>query len=36
MTTTTVDANAKPDKREKNMRKGADKLMKNYPPTRKK
>jgi hypothetical protein len=32
----TVDQNAKPDKRAKNMQKGADKLLKNYPPKKKK
>jgi len=30
--TKTIDANAKPDKREKNINKGAAKLLKNYPP----
>lgn len=30
--TKTVDVNAKPEKREKNMRKGAEKLLKDYPP----
>jgi len=30
--TKTLDVNAKPDKREKNMRKGAAKLLKDYPP----
>lgn len=30
--TKTVDVNAKPDKREKNIRKGVAKLLKNYPP----
>jgi len=30
--TKTVDVDAKPDKRQKNMAKGADKLLKKYPP----
>ncbi len=33
--TKTVDVNAKPDKREKNIRKGAEKLLKHYPPKEK-
>ncbi len=33
--TKTVDVNAKPEKREKNMRKGAEKLLKHYPPEEK-
>jgi hypothetical protein len=32
----TLDTNAKPDKREKNLGKAVAKLMKNYPPTAKK
>jgi hypothetical protein len=28
----TIDVNAKPDKREKNIQKGIQKLFKNYPP----
>jgi len=31
----TLDPNAKPDKRQKDMRKGAEKLLKNYPPKKK-
>jgi len=34
--TKTVDAKAKPDKRQKNITKSAEKLMKNYPPKTKK
>ena len=34
--TKTLDTKAKPDKRMKNMRKGAAKLLKNYPPPAKK
>ena len=34
--TKTIDANAKPDKRAKNLEKGAKKLLKNYPPPVKK
>jgi hypothetical protein len=30
--TKTIDANAKPDKREKDIQKGIQKLLKNYPP----
>ena len=30
--TKTIDANAKPDKRAKNIQKGVEKLLKNYPP----
>lgn len=30
--TKTLDPNAKPDKREKNIRKAAEKLLKDYPP----
>lgn len=32
MATKTLDAKAKPDKRQKNIQKGAAKLLKNYPP----
>jgi hypothetical protein len=32
----TIDANAKPDKRQKNLAKAAQKMMKNYPPPVKK
>jgi len=32
----TLDPKAKPDKREKNLRKGVAKLLKNYPPPPKK
>jgi hypothetical protein len=32
----TLDTNAKPDKRAKNLGKAVAKLMKNYPPTAKK
>jgi hypothetical protein len=32
----TIDANAKPDKRQKNLAKAAAKLLKNYPPAAKK
>ena len=32
----TLDTNAKPEKREKNLRKGVAKLLKNYPPPPKK
>jgi len=32
----TLDVNAKPEKREKNLRKGVAKLLKNYPPPPKK
>jgi hypothetical protein len=32
----TLDAGAKPEKRQKNMAKGAEKLLKNYPPVVKK
>lgn len=31
----TIDANAKPDKRQKNLEKGMAKLLKNYPPKKK-
>ncbi len=31
-----IDARAKPDKQQKNMRKAAEKLLKNYPPKKKK
>jgi len=31
----TIDENAKPDKRQKNLAKGAQKLLKNYPPKKK-
>jgi hypothetical protein len=34
--TKTVDSNSKPEKRRKNMAKGAEKLFKNYPPKVKK
>ena len=34
--TKTIDTNAKPDKRQKNIEKGAAKLLKNYPPPVKK
>ena len=34
--TKTLDAKAKPEKREKNLRKGVAKLLKNYPPPPKK
>ncbi|HET9130863.1 MAG TPA: DUF4136 domain-containing protein, partial [Terriglobia bacterium] len=30
--TKSLDTNAKPDKKQKNMAKGAQKLLKNYPP----
>ncbi len=33
--TKTIDPGAKPDKRMKNIQKGAEKLMKNYPPKKK-
>jgi len=33
--TKTIDPNAKPDKRQKNIGKGVTKLLKNYPPTKK-
>jgi len=33
--TKTVDANAKPDKRQKNISTGVSKLLKNYPPKKK-
>lgn len=33
--TKTVDVNAKPNKRQKNLAKGAKKLLKNYPPPQK-
>jgi hypothetical protein len=32
----TIDQGAKPDKRQKNIQKGAEKLLKNYPPPAKK
>ena len=32
----TLDTKAKPEKREKNLRKAAEKLLKNYPPPPKK
>jgi hypothetical protein len=32
----TLDPKAKPEKREKNLRKGVAKLLKNYPPPPKK
>ncbi len=31
----TIDPNAKPDKRQKNITKSAEKLLKNYPPKKK-
>jgi hypothetical protein len=31
----TIDTNAKPEKREKNLRKAATKMLKNYPPPKK-
>jgi hypothetical protein len=34
--TKTIDTNAKPDKRQKNIEKGVKKLLKNYPPPIKK
>ena len=34
--TKTLDVKAKPEKREKNLRKGVAKLLKNYPPPSKK
>jgi hypothetical protein len=33
--TKTIDQNAKPDKRQKNIQKGIAKLLKNYPPKKK-
>jgi hypothetical protein len=30
--TKTIDAHAKPDKREEDIRRGIQKLLKNYPP----
>jgi len=33
--TKTIDPNAKPDKRQKNISKGVTKLLKNYPPKKK-
>lgn len=33
--TKTLDLNAKPDKRLKNIQKGAEKILKNYPPKKK-
>jgi hypothetical protein len=33
--TKTIDEGAKPDKRQKNIQKGAEKLLKNYPPKKK-
>ena len=33
--TKTIDQNAKPDKRQKNIEKGIAKLLKNYPPKKK-
>jgi hypothetical protein len=33
--TKTIDQNAKPDKRQKNIQKGVTKLLKNYPPKKK-
>jgi len=33
--TKTLDANAKPDKRQKNLTKAVEKLLKNYPPKKK-
>ncbi len=33
--TKTVDPNIKPDKRQKNLQKGVEKLLKNYPPKKK-
>jgi hypothetical protein len=32
----TLDENAKPEKRQKNLKKGVEKLLKNYPPPVKK
>ena len=32
--TKTIDQGAKPEKRQKNIQKGAEKLLKNYPPTK--
>jgi hypothetical protein len=34
--TKTIDTGAKPDKRQKNIQKGAEKLLKNYPPKKNK
>jgi hypothetical protein len=31
----TIDQNAKPDKRQKNIAKAVEKLLKNYPPKKK-
>jgi hypothetical protein len=31
----TIDPNAKPDKRQKNIQKAIEKLLKNYPPKKK-
>lgn len=33
--TKTIDEGAKPDKRQKNIQKGSEKLLKNYPPKKK-
>jgi len=33
--TKTIDSSAKPDKRQKNIEKGVNKLLKNYPPKKK-
>jgi hypothetical protein len=33
--TKTIDANAKPEKRQKNLAKAMEKLLKNYPPKKK-